>query len=163
MNKYMFTVKPESDFYSDYFRMVAGKQKFQNAALDFFQSRGISASGRYALIGRLHLDLLPDEVDRYCDQLTKTRDSRGLYVFRKYSEMQRSWKSEVVEIANLDSWCATHWIAEKYAMWEHEGSIFGYLPKFDSRLPYFAEPINTRQNEDILYRNKTDGVKTLYA
>lgn len=155
MNEYIFTVKPGSDFYDDYFRMVAGKQRFHNAALNFFQSRGISPSGRYVLIGRLHLDLLPDEVDRYRDQLTKARDSRGLYVFKAYSEMQRSWHAEVVEIADLSSWCAIHWIAEQYAMWEHDGRIFGYLPKCDSQLPYFAEPINIHQNEDTLYRNKT--------
>lgn len=150
MTERAFRVNPESDFHKKYFLMWEEKKKFANLAHDFFKKNGFSEGYAYATIARLCAELSPEDHARFAGQYKVQPDKYGLYTFKKRSPLQRQWEAEVVSkvdmsvLSSFDFWYWSFINSGSYALWQHDGVLYGYLSQKSGeeiKLADYMEPI----------------------
>lgn len=131
-----FTVKPESQFYADYFEAKAEKKRFRDHAIPFLLKYGIE--GKCYMANFLALVPTDRDIKMYGTQILKTPDRNGITRFKRNSPVEKAWESEVAAHANFpvlekcDLWQVEFITAGKYTLWDWNGTIYGYLEnKYD--------------------------------
>lgn len=133
MKEIAFIVKPDSDFYRDYFDAKEEKDKFHNLAKEFFEKYDLVDSGKYYQTEFLGLELNSEQRKRFESQLKKYDDENGMSRFKKNSPMQKSWNEEVtskVDLKLIDKtkfWYFSLILSGSYSLWDCDGVIYGYL------------------------------------
>lgn len=139
----------DCELYHDFMRGHAEKQKFHDAAREFFKKYGFMESGQYVISTRLRATMGPGMRERFAGQLMKYDTSDGLSMFKKNSKMQKAWEEEVVAKADMEAidWCRLWWFPYirkgSYALWASGDDVYGYLKETngDVKLPDGAAEI----------------------
>ena len=133
MKEIAFTVNKDSQFYKNYFLAKEERQKFHELAKAFFKKHNLFETKKYYQTKFLGLELTADQKKFYADQIKKNDDENGMTIFKKRSAMQKSWEEDVVSkvdfdvIKKLNFWWFEFIARGSYSLWDHDGSIYGYL------------------------------------
>lgn len=126
-----FTVKPDSQFYSDYFRAQAEKKRFHDIAVPFLKKHGIE--GSFYLSKSLSVKATKEQREKFSGQLLKNSDKQGFYYFKAKSPIEKEWESEVAAKINFKAlekcnfWYFGFIDSGSYSLWDWNGTIYGYL------------------------------------
>ena len=131
-----FTVKPESQFYAEYFASKAEKKRCRDLAIPFLEKYGIE--GKCYMADFLAIEPTDRDVKMYGTQILKNPDRKGIRRFKRNSPIEKAWESEVAAHVNFnvlekcDLWFFDFIEAGMYRLWDWNGTIYGYLEnKYD--------------------------------
>ena len=134
MKEVAFTVRPDSEFYNNYFKAKEERQHFHDLAREFFEKYDVGNSGGYYQTEFLGLQLNDEQKKRFANQLTKYDDENGVSIFKKRSAMQKAWNEDVTskvdfKVMELNHFWYFPFINEgRYSLWDDgNGTIYGYL------------------------------------
>lgn len=134
MKEIAFIVKKDSEFYNQYFKAKLERQYFHDLARRFFEKHDLMDSAEYYQTESLGLKLNTEQKKRFADQLKKHDDENGMSIFKKKSDMQKSWNDEVTSKVNFDVinamrfWYFPFIYHGSYNLWDDNyGTIYGYL------------------------------------
>lgn len=128
-----FRVKPDTDFHKNYFRMQEEKEKFKTKAKAFFQEQGFEQPVTYGIAKRLHIRLSESDFAKFGSQCCSMPDRKGLYMFKSRSPIQTAWEKAVLSVVDMNLvgsfnfWWIDYISHGQYALWDHNGTIYGYL------------------------------------
>lgn len=74
-----FTVKPDSQFYTDYFGAKTEKKKFHDIAVPFLEKHGIE--GSFYIAKFLAIEGTSEQREKFSGQLLKKTRSPGILLF----------------------------------------------------------------------------------
>lgn len=159
MKEIAFIVKRDSEFYNNYFKAKEERQRLHDLAKVFFEKYDLLDNSEYYQAEFLGLKLNAEQKQRFAGQLKKYDDENGMSIFKKRSDMQKSWNEEVVsnvdfEIINkIKLWYIGLIFVGKYNLWDCDGDIYGYLRNdFSDRinLPYHMTEIKMSEYYSVI-------------
>lgn len=129
-----FRVAKDSDFYSQFFKVRAEKQKFHDLARAFFKYHDLmDGPCQYYQCPVLAVEMDEKQKQRFAGQIRKGADKNNVTFFKKNSTMQKAWKRDVVDYVDfrlLDQqsmWYFPFIGCGEYALWCSGDEVYGYL------------------------------------
>ena len=162
-----FQVVYESSLYNKYFQAMAEKQKFHEAARQFFKKHGLLDNIGYYQEEYLALQLTDEQREKFADQLKKLVDTNNVSYFKRNSAMYKEWTADVVSkvdmkvLRQMEWWYFPYIGNGRYSLWDHKGVIYGYLEDEDkSAIQLTDDMIQISMSEYYKVKEeKTEGVK----
>lgn len=134
MREIAFIVRPDSEFYNQYFKAKEERQHFHDLAMDFFKKYDLFDNAEYYQSEFFGLKLNAEQKNKFANQLKKHDDNNGMSIFKKKSAMQKSWNEEVTSKVNFEIinaikfWYFGFIYHGNYSLWDdNNGIVYGYL------------------------------------
>lgn len=135
-----FKVAPGTEFYNQFFRTRAEKQKFHDLARAFFKKHDLmDGPCAYYQCRLLAIEMNDAQKLRFSSQIRKDADKNNVTFFKKKSAMQKDWEADVITKVNMDLldqqglWYWPYIGSGEYALWSDGNEIYGLLKDRNQR------------------------------
>lgn len=129
-----FKVAKGTDFYKQFFKALAEKQRFHDLARAFFERYDLmDGPCNYYQSNTLAIEMDDAQKLRFRSQIRKDADKNNITFFKRNSPMQKAWMREVIEKVDtnlLDQQSLWYWPyigCGEYALWCFGDEIYGLL------------------------------------